>query len=69
MFKNPFGNKSNELKGGDGWVNDMWNTMSTPIVSLNINNYNFNAQNQTAKNDDFDIFGDFSSPTSDMKAQ
>ena len=66
MFKNPFGAKSNEQKGQDSWASDMWNTISSPVVSLSFNNYNYGVQNQQTQkvqNDDFDIFGDFSAPT------
>ena len=48
----------------------MWNTISAPVVSLNINNFNFGVQNATqkqTKTDDFDVFGDFSTPASEVK--
>lgn len=72
MFKNPFSSKGNEQKGQDSWASDMWNTITSPVVSLNFNNYNYGVQSQQTqkpKNDDFDIFGDFSSATSDLKSQ
>lgn len=41
MFKNPFGSKDKETKAQDNWSTDLWKTISSPVVSLNINNFNF----------------------------
>lgn len=75
MFKNPF-SKSPEVKKEkeQSWASDMWNTISSPVVSLSFNNYNYGVQNQNqqvknTKNDDFDIFGDFSAPTNQNQSK
>lgn len=44
MFKDPFGVLQKEQKSQDNWIGDMWNSVPSSLVSLNINNFNFGVQ-------------------------
>lgn len=75
MFKDPFRIQKDQ-KPQDNWIGQMWNSVPTPVVSLNINNFNLKVQNglqnspqKQVKSDEFDAFGDFSIPSQDNKHQ